>query len=142
MSYANSTTLQPSHAQQARLQMIFDRTALHLLTQNQRSANRAIGGCAYRADQTAACPIRCAVGIWIPDGLYTPACEDASALSNSVRDKIRIDGAPPTGEELSLLRELQRIHDRSMPAAWPKRLREVARGWGLYDSIPERFSAP
>ena len=97
-------------------QEIFDKVHQHLLTQ--QSAAIEDGSCAYRAGAKS-----CAVGALIPDCLYTPEIEGASvaALINQgdtyphhpLGYALKHVGFTP--EQYTLLRDLQRVHDRLMP---------------------------
>lgn len=97
-------------------QEIFDKVHQHLLTQ--RVAAVADGACAYRAGTRS-----CAVGALIPDNIYVPAIEgcsvsvlvsDSKAEYNSPLAPV-LTAAGFTPDQYTLLRDLQRVHDRLLP---------------------------
>jgi hypothetical protein len=106
-------------------QEVFDFVCNHLLTQNKQSLGPASTNdsddeiCSYRGRDN----LKCAVGCLISDEEYHPFFESKAAryvISNtkSLYKKY--------GDHLKLLEELQIIHDRSMPANWPKHLKMLA----------------
>ena len=85
----------------------------HLATQGQKSTNKTpIGmpGCAYRHNG-----LKCAVGFWIPDDLYTLALEGKSVKQYLVREALDPQ-YEWTDELLSILEKLQSFHDNNY--AW------------------------
>jgi len=125
-------------------QEIFDRVYRHLLTQNAQAYDGDCGGCRYRDEQGR----KCAVGCLISDDDYKPALEGTLVSS--------IDLAyPPSNKQtrlsllyrivaqivpdqtgVSLLHELQTVHDTVDVENWPKRLCEVAKQFKL--TVPAR----
>lgn len=82
----------------------------HLATQGQKSTNETISGTlggAYRFEG-----LKCAVGFWIPDDLYTLALEGKGVEHYSVREALdpQYEWTP---ELLSVLNKLQSFHDSS-----------------------------
>lgn len=96
-------------------QEIFDKVTKHLLTQ--KIAAMVGTGCAYRAGARS-----CAVGALIPDDLYTPEIEGKSVGSSINGQQLAsvLIQAGFTSDQFSLLRDLQRVHDRLMPRATDK----------------------
>jgi hypothetical protein len=111
------------------LQQIFDTVAEHLMRQGMPALRDDIpdqhklkgsGFCAYRN----AAGLRCAVGVFVPDELYTPDFEDRtawhvlSACGLISEDECR-SYLSDDGSRLDLLTRLQRVHDSA--ARWPDR---------------------
>lgn len=118
-------------------QEIFDKVWHHFVTEeNPRSfVETANGGtCRFRQDLTATCPVRCAVGLFIPDDVYEPAMDDGCG---SAYDLIELHELPPEIEGLfeehaTLFRELQSTHDSSEhPTDLRTGLRNIALRYGF-----------
>lgn len=109
------------------LQTIFDTVSNHLLTQNQTAM---IGGsCRYRGDNG----LKCAVGCLISDSDYCLEIEGVIIKDTDVsfgktlknillRNQIDMEKL----EVVSLLIDLQKIHDAVEPWNWKVRLKSVA----------------
>lgn len=110
-------------------QEIFTKVATHLLTQNKKSTYDVSfsTNCAYRG----AGGTSCAVGCLIKDEHYDPEIEGEAATSSLVRLALSASGIPITPEALSLLSELQNLHDFTHPEIWPTALAELAQELGL-----------
>ena len=83
-------------------QEVFSIIVSHLFKQNRRAQNA--DGCAYREGE-----LRCAVGVLIPDDLYSPNLE-----GNDARSLVEVffnTGLADWVEHEELLGVLQRIHD-------------------------------
>lgn len=97
-------------------QEIFDKVAVHLLTQMKKSLITFFG-CAYRSDDG----LKCAIGVLIPDNKYHGELEGEGAGCCAVLEAIGV------GYELgNFLEELQEIHDGHQPQYWQRELREFA----------------
>jgi hypothetical protein len=128
-------------------QKVFDTVVAHLLTQNEqcRSTLKGVNTCAYRGKFG----LKCAVGVLIPDEVYSPIIEGESvneifdpqeasddgemreALTR-VKKAIRLR----TNDERYMLESLQMIHDNFEPDQWQYELRKLAAELRL------RFHAP
>ena len=64
------------------------------------------GECMYRLDMTPECPVRCAVGLFIPDEEYSSRMESLSVVELG-----KVLDFPE--ELIGFLRDLQRAHDLS-----------------------------
>ncbi len=110
-------------------QEVFDKVALHLLTQGKRAYDDEQGICRYRMPDG----LKCAVGCIIPDEEYLSDMEgrDVNAL---VAEGYMVELFEP---HLLLLKDLQFAHDCTMPgpSAWPRRLIEIAQRYNLDYSI-------
>lgn len=116
------------------LQEVFTTVAVHLLRQNEKSMGQypsrnehmnghPVGGCMYRGDNG----LKCAVGVLIPDSVYTLALEGECIAGNNVRAALRlssIDLGPATME--NMLSALQRVHDNDPVYYWAERLSHLA----------------
>lgn len=88
-------------------QAIFDEVWNHFITNHNPPSMLDDGRCRYRLDGTAACPIRCAAGIFIADEDYTLDMEGLPIGDNQTLSNI------PTAD---LLKELQSAHDNAARA--------------------------
>jgi hypothetical protein len=113
------------------LQNIYNRVRDHLLAQGERSMRTVRGYgtlCAYRGDDGR----KCAVGALISNEAYSIDLETRGACDGGVVMALRASGVDTdAAATMSLLRELQRIHDGESVDAWPKALRDAARHFGL-----------
>lgn len=115
-------------------QEIFDKVALHLLTQGRQATDGTF--CQYLTSDG----LKCAVGCLIPDGHPAQQC------GGGARDLvIRFPdlGILPTdlgrysGERF--LQDLQRIHDVGFPNNWARSLTVFATHWGLALDVVTNF---
>lgn len=113
-------------------QEIFDAVSSHLLKQNERST-RPSGGCAYRSEDG----LKCAVGCLIPDEKYSYTMEGTRVLTRAVFSTLPFEvaldesGYWAKDDRITLLDELQLIHDQHDVSYWPTRLRDLAERWKL-----------
>jgi hypothetical protein len=107
-------------------QELFDTVAGHLLRQHEKSTIMGGNSCQYRGHDG----LKCAVGILIKDDYYTYHVE-----GQNVRDIIdQVNGSlgrKLTNDEVSLLNNLQSVHDNADVDHWPVSLKEVARNYEL-----------
>lgn len=114
---------------QQQRQEVFDRVAAHLLKQGKRaSLNGTKYGtnCAYRGvDGT-----KCAIGCLISDEYYKEEFEGKGigAVADAVERSL---GVVLDKEDQNVLDDMQFIHDNRAPASWAKRLKFVAKKYGL-----------
>ena len=87
-------------------QEIFDRVAIHLMTQGHPAVNED-GDCRYRGERGTSC----AVGCLIPDELYDPEIEGESIHVLPSELKIYLGR-----DHLIFLSDLQKAHDNSSRA--------------------------
>ena len=102
-------------------QEVFNRVYKHLLTQGVKAEVR--GGSRYRAPGG----LKCAIGILIPDELYTPDLEDktpTAAVVHVVLEKAL--GESLSTEDVQFLNDLQIIHDLTPPEDWEAELKHFA----------------
>lgn len=115
-------------------QDIFDVVAWNMLRQRVKGLG-ASGGCAYRGLHGT----RCALGWVLPDDLYEPSME-GRGISELACDLLH-EGGDATRfarfalRHLTLLRELQFLHDTQRPDTWPDRLLFIGRRHGLNPSV-------
>ena len=102
-------------------QEIFTKVKKHLLKQNKR-ATSATGQCLYRTPEG----LRCAAGCLIPKKLYDPDIEGKSFDCDSIRN-LRAKLGVTSPSCVSLVRDLQGIHDCSKPEYWPMELAALAK---------------
>lgn len=125
-------------------QELFDTVAVHLLKQNESSVDEG-GGCLYRSGD-----LKCAVGVLIPDELYSSDIEGISvgklyggAYFISARKKVT-DWLFTTFSEnqIKFLTELQDIHDDGLPSEWRELLERLAINHGLSTSALDSVEVP
>lgn len=114
-------------------QEVFDKVAIHLLTQGQKSAilSKEEGGldsCLYHS----ADGLKCAVGCLIPDNLYIEDMEgrliqDLFVQFPSIMEEIGLDKET----HLGLLTSLQNIHDTCHELTWYVGLTQTAPAFDL-----------
>lgn len=114
------------------LQEIYDKVKTHLLTQNERSVDLYDFVCKYRGPRG----LMCAAGCLIPDELYLPTLEGRAADGLNVANVLAQAGVlgpagAERGQQLSLIRKLQVIHDSNLPQDWPELLTDLAITKGL-----------
>lgn len=116
-------------------QQLFDKVAIHLLTQNGKSLSIIYGEdtptCAYRGAGGRSCSIGCL----IPDSLYTHEMEGKiiGQLLDCFPELIQFI----PDRKLSI--ELQNIHDSFLPTEWKSELILAARRLNLDYSVVENF---
>lgn len=106
-------------------QEVFDKVVAHLRKQNAKSADNE--RCLYRAPDGK----MCAVGCLIPDEMYDPEMEGATAsdeIVGQVLDELKIDW--------KLALDLQYIHDDYDVEEWEERLEFIAMQYKLEMSAP------
>lgn len=110
-------------------QEVFDKVASHLLAQNDRSSNGM--HCQYRGRDG----LKCAIGVLIPDEMYTPEIEnytiaDLSSRNLSPQKTEFFDKFMDQFDDsvnISFLTLLQNVHDNFFINKWEKRLKEIAK---------------
>jgi hypothetical protein len=119
-----------------RNQQLFDEVAVHLMTQMEKSVSQ-YGTCQYRSHNGKTC----AVGCLIDPKRYRRTMEgvaistDLTEDDSVVRALERSVGFTLTPDHLSLLAELQDIHDTYSPDEWHIELTRLAAGRGLNDDV-------
>jgi len=104
-------------------QEIFTKVATHLLTQNAQSRDGL--GCAYRGEEGR----MCAAGCLIPDELYTPGLEGASALDAKLVDVWKQLGISKLDQ--CFIKVLQVLHDAKPVEEWRDGLKKLAKAHKL-----------
>lgn len=110
-------------------QEIFDKVAIHLLTQKTQSIE--FGSCLYRGPGG----LKCAAGCLIPDSIYNPKMEGQPALtlfSNT-------PGLDEFVEQARFIDNLQLIHDHEYPENWKDTLERMASWANLSSDILKNF---
>lgn len=94
-------------------QEIFNRVWDHFVTRKS-PLSMVAGTCRYRRDMKPDSPVRCAVGIFIPDELYTLEMEECGRIGTVLERLRSLDPALRAflEENLDFLRKLQRAHDQ------------------------------
>lgn len=110
-------------------QAMFDTSARHLLTQREQSVISRTSSCAYRC-VVAGKKLMCAIGPLIPEAAYIPAMEGLPVKRSVVY------GAIPEGfRNVTLLTDLQALHDGEDVDNWPKALVRLAAAHRLCPDI-------
>ncbi len=110
-------------------QEIFDRVASHLLIQKEHSVDVSGDMCLYRGMNG----IKCAVGVLIPDEVYSPSFEGKDFMVVWVTVPALADII--AAEDLYLTKRLQQIHDACSVLSWRKKLLELAVSFELDVSV-------
>jgi hypothetical protein len=122
-------------------QEIFDKVAVHLLTQNLKSTETVYYPeeeskplCRYRGHVNGGKPLKCAVGVLIPDDVYSPKMEGCSVEELDIL-------YPQLGftDQISLLEDLQGMHDCFEPHEWKGMLGGIANTYRINPSILNEF---
>lgn len=116
------------------LQSVYDRVALHLLTQGEPSFD-ADRECAYRGVNNTSC----AVGCLIKDEFYYPDLEGWSVTREATRRVLELSGVDVDMTTEFMLMNLQQLHDHHPPKTWAQQLCIVATKYGLSTSVVDRF---
>ena len=104
-------------------QEIFDKVVTHLITQGERSISK-LDNCLYKALNG----LKCAVGCLIPDEEYSSDMEGQCAEALYNRGVLDFLGS---GIEVSLLGDLQKLHDEKLPPTWKEGLLLLAEKYSL-----------
>jgi len=115
-------------------QEIFDKIAVHLLTQNAVSVGPGDNQmCKYRTDDG----LSCAIGCLIPDELYVKKLEGKEVGSSRiVREVLKKVGIFNEGR---FLVHFQQMHDYFTPTQWPDYLIEVGNNYKLNTDVVTNF---
>lgn len=134
-------------------QEVFDKVAVHLLTQGEPSLDKEGGNCAYRTGS-----LSCAVGCLIPEELYNQQIEGV-IMSDVIPDMFSKDGGAQKLQEIlnflkihtqdyRLLGELQDLHDNGSNeivsravkiTEWKNELFLIAESYGLDSKVLNDF---
>ena len=112
------------------LQEIFDKVAVHLLTQGCKSGqpNPAMGfQCLYRGPNGT----QCAVGHLIKDEHYSPEMEEMCVAEEIVIQALIDSGVKCGPVTLNLLTDLQILHDGTPAEEWCEVLKVIAKKYKL-----------
>lgn len=100
---------------------VFNYVKEHLLKQNEKSLDPWSLSCYYRAQKENGDVLMCAVGCLMDDNYYSDEFENSSPSDIRVRAVIE-KSIPNWDYNVSLLSELQNIHDEYDPDNWSLRL--------------------
>ena len=114
------------------IQEVFDKAAYHLLTQKQRSVNQ-YNKCMYRGDGGK----MCAVGVLIPDELYDDSMEHCT-VESILDGHYDLEFLKP---HVTILDELQVVHDHKDPRMWLSCLNTLAVKYKLKTSVLEQVAS-
>lgn len=104
-------------------QQVYEKIRAHFTQPGAELATETSRGCVYRGDYHAHSPVRCAVGVLIPDELYEPDMEDYTSVSGSVRKLLEEQGI-----DIKFVHNCQLAHDRSVSVEdFVERLDDLAR---------------
>jgi len=139
------------------LQEIFDKAAIHLLTQGKPAVTPDRNKCKYRTDEG----LKCAVGGLIPDDLYDSRIEGAAVVDCYMADPLPRDNILREiltkigiqGKGFTLLKNLQSIHDTihdreagcvevDLRHLWAAQLTQLAKANHLNYDVVINFRAP
>ena len=121
-------TIDTHNLNAASLQEIYDFIAHHLLTQNRKSMTDLLGvRCAYRGDDDC----KCAAGAVIHDDHYSPSFEGrtwrgVSSDIPTLNDYTHYEVYMAARYQLTLVVDMQRLHDKTDVNTWPMELVSLA----------------
>lgn len=108
----------------ATAQEVFDQVATHLLKQGERSIEPTAYLCVYKTSEG----LSCAAGCLMSDDDYSHDFEQ-----NTWKELTKYRGVPDA--HVSLITELQKLHDDNRPRAWRNKLRRIANNHGLNSEV-------
>jgi hypothetical protein len=130
-------------------QAIFDKVALHLLTQGERAFSQKEDQCKYFDEETGK---TCAVGCLISKKNYDPVIEGTAVghfldgqanyiswAEQYLKFKNILHKEGIRNKQFSLLADLQTIHDRTDPEDWPVALIDFAKENKLHHGVVDNF---
>jgi len=100
---------------------VFNYVKQHLLNQNERSVDPHTLSCFYRSQNENGKTLMCAVGCLIDDNFYSEKLENCSPNDTEVRRAVE-NSMSNWEYNVSLLSELQNIHDEYEPDQWSLKL--------------------
>lgn len=109
--------------QKPKIQKMFEKSVLGLLTQRKKSAALNEYGtktCLYRGPANT----RCGIGFLIPDSKYKTSFEGKSVWAVPILNCL---GVEINSAEADILGDIQDVHDKYPVKKWAKELRRVAR---------------
>ena len=110
-------------------QQIFDRATEHLRQQRAQSIDPVTSVCRYRGPDG----LKCAVGVLIPDELYSPEME--GLLADEVVKRHPALASLFSADSPSLLNSLQHVHDFWALKDWEEGFAEIAKEHRLESSL-------
>jgi len=127
-------------------QEVFDKVAVHLLTQNSKSveivshsfnesdlASPLTVNCRYRGEEGKSC----AVGCLIPDDRYDTSIEGGSVESWRVQEILY---AMDLQDHVKILSKLQYIHDATEVGDWKNKLKKMAEEYSINSDCLNNFA--
>src|ERR1700723_4178090 len=115
-------------------QEVFDTIVSHLRQQGCVAQDEFSGMCRYRTDDGK----KCAVGVLIPDELYSPKMESQTytQLVNNIDTPQEL--VVRLSEHGNLLIRMQKVHDKSTTNQWEFEFRKVANDFHLQYNLPQQ----
>jgi hypothetical protein len=112
---------------------VFNYVKQHLLNQNEKSTEPYSLSCYYRTQNEEGKPLMCAVGCLIDDRFYSEEFENSSP--GDIRVKKAIENSITNWKyNVSLLSELQHVHDEYEPEEWSLKLDSLESYFGGIDN--------
>lgn len=115
-------------------QEVFNKVAVHLLTQKKQSSNNKVYG-SYRGNNG----LKCAIGALIDDKHYFPSMEGRSVRSMVIQQAIINSGNWPENlpgdQGLEFFSQLQLLHDCIPPSGWEEELKVFAQQQNLSPAV-------
>ena len=117
---------------------VFNYVKQHLLNQNEKSVDPHTLSCFYRAQNEDGKTLKCAVGCLIDDNFYSEKLENCSPNDLDVRKAVENSIFSDWEYNVSLLSELQNIHDEYESDEWSLKLEHFE---GYFSPIGEYIQA-
>ena len=104
---------------------VFNYVKQHLLDQNEKSLDPHSLSCYYRALNEQGKTLMCAIGCLIDDNFYSEKLENCSPNDSDVKKAVENSIFSDWEYNVSLLSELQNIHDEYEPDFWSLKLESL-----------------
>jgi len=104
---------------------VFNYVKQHLLNQQERSLDPHTLSCFYRAQNESGKTLMCAVGCLIDDNFYSEKLENSSPYDSDVKKAVENSIFSDWEYNVSLLSELQNIHDEYEADEWSVKLESL-----------------
>jgi hypothetical protein len=111
------------------IKQIINKVGNHLLKQNAKSID-SDNACRYRGDNG----MSCAIGCLLPDEMYDPLIEGKGVVSDILKARLKhVVGVKNSSriQKLTLLGELQNLHDMYFVEHWPEELAKLKIEYGI-----------
>ncbi len=107
-------------------QLIFNKIVTHLLTQKEKSLSKLGKACAYRGVNDKGEKLMCAVGCLIEDEHFNDTFNLLAVKDQNVSYALAKSGVDTSPTTLTMLSQLQYMHDHYKVKDWEEKLKKFA----------------